>query len=130
MRLRFIRSSLKTRTSHLPLAYTDTLILQAQVPCTAVTSNELLLDSMRSTPGVAAVWVARNRFAVLYNKAIGITIKHIVNNELRIIIVCDEPVNDIFYAGTGFLLLSNTDNVKLHDIKQKCVIATAKVSKV
>ena len=59
----------------------------------------------------------------------GITIKHIVNNGRREI-AFDEPVNNIFYAGTGFLLLSNTDNVKLYDIKQKCVIATAKASKV
>ena len=94
-----------------------------QVPCT-VCSLGL---------GDAAVWIARNRFAVLLcdddDDDYRIEIKHIVNNECRRI-EFDEPVNDIFYAGTGFLLLSNTDNVKLYDIKQKCVIATAKVSKV
>lgn len=109
-------------TSHI---YTI-IVLILQVPCIVDANNEPL-DSKHSK-GVAAVWVARNRFAVL-GKTHKLTIKHIVNNENRII-EFDKPVNDIFYAGTGFLLLSNTYNVKLYDIKQECVIATAKAPKV
>ena len=85
------------------------------------------MDSKRS-PGVAAVWVARNRFAVL-DKTHQITIKDLSNKDSRKIEFTG-PVNDIFYAGTGLLLLKNADNVQLYDIQQKRVMATAKVSKV
>lgn len=40
------------------------------------------------------------------------------------------PVEDIFYAGTGILLLKTSDGVGLLDVQQKRVYATAKVPKV
>jgi coatomer protein complex subunit alpha (xenin) len=84
-------------------------------------------DSKRS-PGVAAVWCARNRFAVL-DKSHKIIIRDLSNKDNRQI---DQtvPVDDIFYAGTGLLLLKNSDSVNLLDIQQKRILATAKVNKV
>ena len=84
-------------------------------------------DSKRS-PGVAAVWCARNRFAVL-DKSHKIIVRDLLNKDNRQI---DQtvPVDDIFYAGTGLLLLKNSDSINLMDIQQKRILATAKVNKV
>lgn len=84
-------------------------------------------DSRRS-PGVAAVWVARNRFAVL-DKSHQLSIRDLAGKDNRKVDLTS-PVDDIFYAGTGLLLLKNQDSVQLFDIQQKRVAATAKVSKV
>ena len=37
---------------------------------------------------------------------------------------------DIFYAGTGCLLLKDSDNVTLFDVQQKRTLASVKISKV
>lgn len=79
-------------------------------------------------PGVAAVWVARNRYAVL-EKNNYILIRDLSNKDNKKI---DNftPVEDIFYAGTGLILLKNTDNIYMFDIQQKRVLASIKISKV
>ena len=86
-----------------------------------------LSDSKRSA-GVACVWVARNRFAVL-DKTHQIVIRDLANKESRKI-EHDVPVDEIFYAGTGLLLLRTTEGLQMYDIQQKRVLATAKVNKV
>ena len=83
---------------------------------------------MKRSPGIAAVWVARNRFAVL-DKTHQLTIRDLQNQESRKIDY-NGPVDDIFYAGTGLLLLKNPDNVQMYDVQQKRILATLKVSKV
>ncbi|KAI6204356.1 Coatomer subunit alpha [Aphelenchoides besseyi] len=83
-----------------------------------------LPDSKRAS-GVAVVWVARNRFAVL-DKNHQILIRDLNNKESRKI-DHDVPVDDIFYAGTGLLLLRTPEGLQMYDIQQKRVLASAKV---
>ncbi len=84
-------------------------------------------EGKRST-GLAAVWVARNRFAVL-DKNQQIVIRDLANKDNKKI-EQTMPIDDMFYAGTGLLLLKNADSVHLFDVQQKRVIATAKANKV
>jgi coatomer protein complex subunit alpha (xenin) len=93
----------------------------------ATENNNEAADAKRS-PGVAAIWVARNRFAVL-DKSHQITIRDLSNKDSRNI-EYNGAVADIFYAGTGLLLLQNAESIQIYDIQQKRVLATAKVSKV
>jgi len=90
-------------------------------------SNNEPADSKRS-PGVAVVWVARNRFAVL-DKSHQIIIRDLANKDNRKI-EQTVPADDIFYAGTGLLLLKNSEGVHLLDVQQRRILAAAKVSKV
>lgn len=82
-------------------------------------------ESKRST-GVSAVWVARNRFAVL-DRSHSLVIKNLKNEVTKKV---DQPACDeIFYAGTGMLLLRDPDNVTLFDVQQKRTLAQVKISK-
>uniref|UniRef100_A0A914GSP6 Coatomer WD associated region domain-containing protein n=1 Tax=Globodera rostochiensis TaxID=31243 RepID=A0A914GSP6_GLORO len=85
------------------------------------------LDAKRS-PGIAAVWVARNRFAVL-DKNHQLTIRDLQNQESRKVDYTG-AIDDIFYAGTGLLLLKNADAVQMYDLQQKHVLASIKADKV
>lgn len=82
-------------------------------------------DSKRSA-GLTAVWVARNRFAVL-DRSHSLVIKNLKNELTKKVTTptCDE----IFYAGTGMLLLRDPDNITLFDVHQKRTIAQVKISK-
>ena len=74
------------------------------------------------------MWVARNRLAVL-DRTHSILIKNEKNEQVKKI---DQslPVDDLFYAGTGVLLLKTSDAVHLFDVQQKRVMAVAKAAKV
>ncbi|KAF2879360.1 hypothetical protein ILUMI_26807 [Ignelater luminosus] len=76
--------------------------------------------------GLTALWVARNRFVVL-DKSGNAVIKNMQNEIVKKIQIptCDE----IFYAGTGMLLLRDADNVTLFDIQQKHTNGQVKVTK-
>lgn len=82
-------------------------------------------DSKRST-GITAIWVARNRFAVL-DRTHSLVIKNLKNEATKKIQApnCDE----IFYAGTGMLLLRDADGVTLFDVQQKRTLAQVKMTK-
>lgn len=82
-------------------------------------------DSKRAT-GLTAVWVARNRFAVL-DRSHSIVIKNLKNELTKKVVTpsCDE----IFYAGTGTLLLRDSDGVTLFDVHQKRTLAHIKIAK-
>ncbi|PSN43415.1 Coatomer subunit alpha [Blattella germanica] len=78
------------------------------------------------SPGTAAVWVARNRFAVL-NRG-HLLIKDLMNETTKRVQApsnCDE----IFYAGTGMVLLRDKEGVVLFDVQQKKTVAQLKMSK-
>lgn len=77
-------------------------------------------------PGVTAVWVARNRFAVL-DRSHSIVIKNLKNEVTKKVVTpsCDE----IFYAGTGMLLLRDSESVTLFDVQQKRTLAQTKIAK-
>ncbi|WAR05033.1 COPA-like protein [Mya arenaria] len=83
-------------------------------------------DSKRSS-GLSAVWVARNRFAVL-DRTHSIVIKNLKNEITKK--VQTPNCEDIFYAGTGCLLLKDSDSVTLFDVQQKRSLASVKMSKV
>ncbi|XP_075243514.1 coatomer subunit alpha-like isoform X2 [Convolutriloba macropyga] len=83
-------------------------------------------DGKRSA-GIAAVWVARNRFAVL-DKSNVIVVKNLKNEIMKKITVPN--VTDIFYAGTGMLLLKEMDQVTLYDVQQRRPLAAVKMAKV
>lgn len=82
-------------------------------------------DSKRSS-GITALWVARNRFAVL-DRSSQLVVKNFKNEVTKKIQTsqCDE----IFYAGTGMLLLRETDHVTLFDVQQLRNLAQVKISK-
>ncbi|KAH8035355.1 hypothetical protein HPB51_004596 [Rhipicephalus microplus] len=76
--------------------------------------NPDMVEGKRST-GLTAVWVARNRFAVL-DRTHNIVIKNMKNEVSKKVQTpsCDE----IFYAGTGMLLLRDSDSLMLFDVTQ------------
>eukprot|EP00051_Salpingoeca_urceolata_P033954 m.22896 g.22896 ORF g.22896 m.22896 type:complete len:1318 (-) comp6997_c0_seq1:3-3956(-) len=78
--------------------------------------------------GRCAVWVARNRFAVL-DKSGTILIKNLKNETSKKLSVPCSP-EAMFYAGTGSLLLSTDDSVVLLDVQQKRAVTTLAVAKV
>ncbi|CAF1023866.1 unnamed protein product [Didymodactylos carnosus] len=83
-------------------------------------------DEGRRSSGLNAVWVARNRFAVL-DKSHVILIKNNKNEITKKIQLpnCDE----IFYAGTGLLLIREQDHVTLYDAQQKRSLASVRITK-
>lgn len=81
----------------------------------------------KRSSGLTAVWVARNRFAVL-DRTHSVVIKNLKNEVTKKVQTpnCDE----IFYAGTGMLLLRDADGVSLFDVQQKRSLASVKIAKV
>jgi len=88
-------------------------------------SNPDAPEGKRSS-GLTAIWVARNRFAVL-DKSHSLVIKNLKNEVTKKVSIpnCDE----IFYAGTGMLLLRDTDAVTLFDVQQKRSLGQVKIPK-
>jgi len=80
----------------------------------------------KRSSGLTAIWVARNRFAVL-DKSHSLVIKNLKNEVTKKVSIpnCDE----IFYAGTGMLLLRDTDAVTLFDVQQKRSLGQVKIPK-
>ncbi|KAK2573204.1 Coatomer subunit alpha [Acropora cervicornis] len=89
------------------------------VPKEIDSSNPEVSEGKRAS-GLTAVWVARNRFAVL-DRTHTLLIKNLKNEVTKK--VQTPPCDMIFYAGTGSLLLRDTDSVTL-------TLATVKVNKV
>ncbi|KAH8668453.1 coatomer alpha subunit [Xylariales sp. PMI_506] len=83
-------------------------------------------DSKRG-PGNSAIFVARNRFAVLNTATQTIDIKDLSNNTARSF---KPPVGttDIYFGGTGNLLIITPTAVHLYDIQQKKSIAELSVN--
>jgi coatomer protein complex subunit alpha (xenin) len=73
-------------------------------------------------PGSSAIFVARNRFAVLNKATQLIEVRDLSNSTVKTI---KPPVqtNEIFYGGTASLILSSTSTVVLYDIQQQKTIA-------
>eukprot|EP00124_Ichthyophonus_hoferi_P001771 Ihof_evm4s102 gene=Ihof_evmTU4s102 len=78
---------------------------------------------------LGAVWVARNRFAVL-DKLNNVLIKDLKNEITKMIPCPHVGTSKIFYAGTGSLLLRTDDVISLFDLQQKGVMAETKVTDV
>ncbi|EIM89149.1 coatomer subunit alpha-2 [Stereum hirsutum FP-91666 SS1] len=73
-------------------------------------------------PGASAIFVARNRFAVLNKTSQLVEVRDLANSVVKSI---KPPVqtNEIFYGGTASLILSSTSSVVLYDIQQQKTIA-------
>lgn len=83
-------------------------------------------DSKRGT-GNSAVFVARNRFAVFTNATQQIDIKDLSNSTTKTI-KPPVPITDIYFGGTGCLLLCAPAVVILYDIQQKKTLAELSVT--
>eukprot|EP00056_Hartaetosiga_gracilis_P009451 m.135948 g.135948 ORF g.135948 m.135948 type:complete len:1206 (+) comp13130_c0_seq2:266-3883(+) len=78
--------------------------------------------------GKCAVWVARNRFAVL-DKFHTILIKDMTNHKTKQVTPGGQP-HAIFRAGTGRLLVAYSENVSLLDVQQGRMLSTITTSRV
>ncbi|KAJ7634767.1 coatomer subunit alpha-2 [Roridomyces roridus] len=72
--------------------------------------------------GQSAIFVARNRFAVLQKQSQLIEVRDLASSVVKTI---KAPVqtNEIFYGGTASLILSSTSTVVLYDIQQQKTLA-------
>ncbi|KAJ3935811.1 MAG: coatomer subunit alpha-2 [Lentinula lateritia] len=79
------------------------------------------VDGKRGS-GLSAIFVARNRFAVLNKTTQLIEVRDTSNSVVKTI---KPPVqtNEIFYGGTACLILSSTATVVLYDIQQQKTLA-------
>lgn len=104
-----------TRSSNLDNSTYDLYM----IPRDAEDSQAMEVDSKRA-PGITALWVARNRFAVL-DRSHQLVIKNLKNEVTKKVQTptCDE----IYYAGTGMLLLRDSDHITLFDVQQKRSLA-------
>lgn len=78
-------------------------------------------DGKRGT-GSSALFVARNRLAVLDRAAQTIEIRDL-DNAITKTIKCPVQTQDIFFGGTASLLLSTATSVVLYDIQQQKTVA-------
>lgn len=109
-----------TRTSNLENSTYDLYT----IPKDSDNNQHTETESKRSS-GITALWVARNRFAVL-DRNNQLVVKNFKNEVTK---KCMSQCEDIFYAGTGMLLLKDADSVTLFDVQQLRVIATVKIAK-
>lgn len=82
----------------------------------------------KRSSGLTAVWIARNRFAVL-DRTHTVVLKN-MKNEVTKKVQAPPNCDEIFYAGTGMLLLRDVDGMILFDVQQNRLLATVKTSKV
>ena len=90
-------------------------------------SGALEPTDLKKGPGTSAVFVARNRFAVFSSASQQIDIKDLTNSTTKSI----KPptgTTDIFFGGTGCLLLVTSSLVALYDIQQKKQLAELPVA--
>ncbi|XP_036342340.1 coatomer subunit alpha-like [Rhagoletis pomonella] len=107
-----------TRTNNLENSTYDLY----QIPKDSESQNET--ESKRSS-GITAIWVARNRFAVL-DRNQQLAIKNFKNEVTKKIpTFCEE----IFYAGTGMLLIRDPEYVTLYEVQRLVSVGCIKLAK-
>jgi len=77
----------------------------------------------RRGAGACAVFIARNRFAVLDRAAGVIQVRNLQNEITKKVAPPCATVDAIFYAGTGLLLCRAEDRVVLFDVQQRAAVA-------
>jgi len=82
----------------------------------------------RRGSGTAAVFVARNRFAVLVKSQNKILIKN-MNNDTTKTLTCPEPTREMFFAGVGRVLLQTEDKLMLYDVQMSKKLVELPVAK-
>ncbi|XP_065347768.1 coatomer subunit alpha [Cloeon dipterum] len=110
-----------TRTENIENSVYDLYMVPKDVDSNSPPDN---VENKRSS-GITAIWVARNRFAVL-DRTHSVIIKNLKNEVTKKVTTpnCEE----IFYAGTGMLLLRDPDGVTLFDVQQKRSLASVKMA--
>ncbi|KAG1495626.1 hypothetical protein G6F47_008964 [Rhizopus delemar] len=86
-------------------------------------------DKLMKGTGHAALFVARNQFAVLDKISQTIQIRDLSNKEIKSFKTPGQ-ITDIFYAGPGSLLMATPASVILFDIQQRRIVAELSVSSV
>lgn len=96
------------------------------IPKESDSQNPDAPEGKRSS-GLTATWVARNRFVVL-DRTHSVVVKNLKNEVTKKVQTpsCDE----VFYAGTGMLLLRDEDGITLFDVQQKRSLTSIKLAKV
>lgn len=84
--------------------------------------RESVADAKRGA-GTAAVFIARNRFAVLDKAQNTIVVRDLRGDVTKKVPSPLPTTEGIFYAGTGMLLVRSEDKVALFDVQQRTVAA-------
>ncbi|KAF2540122.1 hypothetical protein F2Q68_00028582 [Brassica cretica] len=82
--------------------------------------SDVVQDAKRGTGG-SAVFIARNRFAVLEKSTSQVLVKNLKNEVVKKSSL-PIPTDAIFYAGTGNLLCRSEDKVVIFDLQQRLVL--------
>lgn len=107
---------LSTRTSNLESSTYDLYM----IPKEQERDDQIPEAESKRTSGLTALWVARNRFAVL-ERSHQLVIKNLKNEVTKK--VQTPPCDEVFYAGTGMLLLRDFEHITLFDVQQKRTLA-------
>ncbi|EFH54810.1 hypothetical protein ARALYDRAFT_900557 [Arabidopsis lyrata subsp. lyrata] len=87
--------------------------------------SDVVQDEMRGKGG-SAVFIARNRFAVLEKSTSQVLVKNL-KNEVVEKSSLPIPADAIFYAGTGNLLCRSEDKVVIFDLQQRLVLGELQI---
>ncbi|CDY42637.1 BnaC01g00490D [Brassica napus] len=90
------------------------------IPKDSVGRSDVVQDAKRGTGG-SAVFIARNRFAVLEKSTSQVLVKNLKNEVVKKSSL-PIPTDSIFYAGTGNLLCRSEDKVVIFDLQQRLVL--------
>uniref|UniRef100_A0A0D3BJH5 Uncharacterized protein n=1 Tax=Brassica oleracea var. oleracea TaxID=109376 RepID=A0A0D3BJH5_BRAOL len=90
------------------------------IPKESVGRSDVVQDAKRGTGG-SAVFIARNRFAVLEKSTSQVLVKNLKNEVVKKSAL-PIPTDAIFYAGTGNLLCRSEDKVVIFDLQQRLVL--------
>ncbi|KAK4793454.1 hypothetical protein SAY86_023889 [Trapa natans] len=90
------------------------------IPKDNISRGDSVPDAKRGNGG-SAVFVARNRFAVLDRSSNQVLVKNLKNEVVKKGLL-PIPTDAIFYAGTGNLLCRTDDRVYIFDLQQRLVL--------
>ncbi|KAL1190257.1 Coatomer subunit alpha-1 [Cardamine amara subsp. amara] len=90
------------------------------IPKDSIGRSDFVQEAKRGTGG-SAVFIARNRFAVLEKSTNQVLVKNLKNEVVKKGTL-PIPTDAIFYAGTGNLLCRSEDKVVIFDLQQRLVL--------
>lgn len=96
------------------------------IPKDSYGRSDVVQDAKRGTGG-SAVFIARNRFAVLERSTNQVLVKNL-RNEVVKKTALPIATDAIFYAGTGNLLCRSEDKVVIFDLQQRIVLGDLQTS--
>ncbi|KAK6245497.1 WD40 repeat - like 10 [Theobroma cacao] len=96
------------------------------IPKDSFGRGESVQDAKKGIGG-SAVFVARNRFAVLDKSSNQVLVKNLKNEIVKKVAI-PIIVDSIFYAGTGNLLCKAEDRVIIFDLQQRMILAELQTS--